>query len=167
MGAGENLIIEILNHGPHNRTTSVGKVFFSLSSINAEDEYDLELVIPEFDNTNSNLAKVSGSFHFILSMFKYYRDLYTDSENLLKEYDTNLNKRNYFLDNMNEPLKNYNKRHEEISRSKAIEGESISKGVGNISNQNQKDVLNGRNANNISAENEDIGRIILYIIFLN
>jgi hypothetical protein len=125
----------------------VGKVFFSLSSISTEDEYDLELVIPEYENKNSNLAKITGSFHFILSMFKYYRDLYTESENLLKEYETNLKKRNYFLDNMNEPLRNYNNKFDEISRSKAVEGDLASKGVTNISNQNQREVNNAKNLN--------------------
>ncbi len=105
-----------------------------MNSINAEDEYDLELVIPELDNPKSNLAKVTGSFHFILSMFKYYRDLFNESENLLKEYENNLNKRNYFMEVMNEPLNSFEIKHEENMKVKGTQPSS--------------DVNNGNNAFN-------------------
>jgi hypothetical protein len=57
-------------------------------------------------------------------MYKYYRDQFTESENLLKEYETNLNKRNYFIDNLNEPLKYFNSKIEENLKSKGMDAET-------------------------------------------
>jgi hypothetical protein len=54
-------------------------------------------------------------------MFKYYRDLFTESDNLLKDYESNLTKRNYFLEVMNEPLKSSDNTNEEILKVKGFE----------------------------------------------
>lgn len=82
-------------------------------------------------------------------MYKFYRDQFNESENLLKEYETNLNKRNYFLENLNEPLKFFNNKIEENLKAKGKNSEvhnKYSKG-GNNSLMNSREI-------NISTEKQ-------------
>jgi hypothetical protein len=101
------ILFEIVNNGV-DEIVVVGTVKFSLNSIKEQNEYDLELVIPENNNPKKNLAKIIGKIRFIWSHYNYYQDLHRRSENMLKTHENNLQKSKVLLENLNEPLKYFN-----------------------------------------------------------
>lgn len=83
----------------------IGMVKFPLDKIERQDEYDLELEIPDENDEKIITAKINAKIRFIWSWYKYYQDLYTKSEKHLQNYTNTIQRTNNLLENLNEPLK--------------------------------------------------------------
>lgn len=100
------LYFEVINNDDvHNEKQILGTVRFPLESIERQEEYELELEIPDDNDENIIMAKINAKVHFIWSMYKYYQDMLTKSERVLNNCTAMLQKTNRLLENLNEPFK--------------------------------------------------------------
>lgn len=100
------LYFEVINNDEiSGRKEVLGTVSFPLNKIERQDEYDLELEIPDENDENVNMAKINAKIQFIWSIYKYYQDLLTKSERVLQNCQAMLVKTNKLLENLNEPLR--------------------------------------------------------------
>ncbi len=84
---------------------TLGTVKFPLDRIERQEEYELELEIPDEDDDNLIMAKINAKIQFIWSIYKYYQDMYTKNERALQNCNTMLQKTTRLLENLNEPFK--------------------------------------------------------------
>jgi hypothetical protein len=100
------IYFEVINNDEMTgRKEVLGTVSFPLYKIERQDEYDLELEIPDENDENVNMAKINAKIQFIWSIYKYYQDLLTKSERVLQNCQAMLQKTNRLLENLNEPFK--------------------------------------------------------------
>ncbi len=83
----------------------LGTVKFPLDRIERQEEYDLELEIPDENDENLIMAKINAKIQFIWSVYKYYQDLSTKNERTLQNCANMLQKTTSLLENLNEPFK--------------------------------------------------------------
>ena len=101
----ENLFFDVYNINENNSENLIGTVKFPLDTIEKQEEYDLELEIPDEEDEKVINAKINAKIRFIWSIYKYYQDLYTKSERSLQNYNSQLQKTYQLLDSLNEPMK--------------------------------------------------------------
>ena len=100
------IYFEVMNNDETTgRKEVLGTVSFPLYKIERQDEYDLELEIPDEHDENVNMAKINAKIQFIWSIYKYYQDQLTKSERVLANCQAMLQKTNRLLENLNEPFK--------------------------------------------------------------
>ncbi len=100
------MYFEVINNDEFNgRKEVLGTVKFPLVKIERQDEYDLELEIPDDNDDNVIMAKINAKIQFIWSIYKYYQDQLTKSERVLQNCQAMLTKTNKLLENLNEPMK--------------------------------------------------------------
>jgi hypothetical protein len=98
------LYFEVINNDDSEKLT-LGTVKFPLDRIERQEEYELELEIPDEDDENLIMAKINAKIQFIWSIYKYYQDMYTKNERALQNCNIMLQKTTRLLENLNEPFK--------------------------------------------------------------
>jgi len=75
----------------------IGSKVFPLDDINSQEEYLVQIVIPETDNPNKIAAYINAKIIFYMSDYKYYESLRKKQEKRLKKYMTVANKATEYL----------------------------------------------------------------------
>jgi hypothetical protein len=99
------LYFDVLNTDRKGAKEILGTVKFPLDKIERQEEYDLELEIPDENDERIITAKINAKIKFIWSIYKYYQDLLAKSERNLQNCNAMLQKTNKLIENLNEPLK--------------------------------------------------------------
>ena len=97
-----------MNVDDNDEESALGTVKFPLDKIEKQEEYDLELEIPDEHDEKIINAKINAKIRFVWSTYKYYQDLYAKSERTLQNYNTMLTRTYQLIENLNEPLKYFN-----------------------------------------------------------
>lgn len=58
----------------------IGSIKFPLENIEKQDEYELELIIPDEEDERINAANIKAKITFIWSEFMLYQELHRESE---------------------------------------------------------------------------------------
>ena len=136
-----------MNMDDNDVESALGTVKFPLDKIEKQEEYDLELEIPdEYDERIIN-AKINAKIRFVWSTYKYYQDLYAKSERVLQNYNAMLTRTFQLIENLNEPLKYFNVMEDNFENQKEIvrdgssnilrsKGGNINIGAGGTTNVN-------------------------------
>lgn len=99
------LYFEVLNTDQFGQKEVIGAVKFPLDRIEKQEEYDLELEIPDENDDRIIMAKINAKIKFVWSVYKLYQDKLNKSERLLQNYNNMLQKTNKLLENLNEPMR--------------------------------------------------------------
>ena len=75
----------------------IGSKVFPLDDINSQEEYLVQIVVPEMDNPNKIAAYINAKIILYMSDFKYYESLRKKQEKRLKKYMAAANKATEYL----------------------------------------------------------------------
>ena len=75
----------------------IGSKVFPLDDINSQEEYLVQIVVPEMDNPNKIAAYINAKIILYTSDLKYYESLRKKQEKRLKKYMAAANKANEYL----------------------------------------------------------------------
>jgi|LauGreDrversion4_2_1035121.scaffolds.fasta_scaffold70026_3 hypothetical protein len=98
----ENLYFEICLYDQIKKKEElIGKVKFPLEKLESQDEFEIDIGIPDDYKADEYLATIKTKLQFIRSYYKYYQVLATKSENLKKELESSLNDYQKLYHNLN------------------------------------------------------------------
>jgi hypothetical protein len=98
----ENLYFEICLYDQIKKKEElVGKVKFPLEKLESQDEFEIDIGIPDDYKANEYLATIKTKLQFIRSYYKYYQVLATKTENMKKELESSLNDYQKLYHNLN------------------------------------------------------------------
>ena len=75
----------------------IGSKIFPLTEINSQEEYFVQILVPEIDNPNQIAAFINATIVLYMSDYKYYENLRKKQEQILKQYQKAANKANEYL----------------------------------------------------------------------
>jgi len=75
----------------------IGSKIFPLTEINSQEEYFVQILVPEIDNPNQIAAFINATIVLYMSDYKYYENLRKKQEQILKLYQKAANKANEYL----------------------------------------------------------------------
>jgi len=75
----------------------IGSKVFPLDDINSQEEYLVQIEVPEMDNSNKIAAYINAKIILYISDYKYYESLRKKQEKRLKKYMTAANKATEYL----------------------------------------------------------------------
>ena len=81
----------------NDQVFDIGSKVFPLDDINSQEEYLVQIVIPEIDNPNQNAAYINTKIVLYMSDFKYYESLRKKQEKRLKKYQAAAKKASEYL----------------------------------------------------------------------
>ena len=90
---------EFIMKGINNKGAefAIGSKIFPLSDIVSQEEYFVQIIVPEIDEPDKVAAYINGTILLYMSDFKYYEDLRKKQERRLKKYQIAANKANDYL----------------------------------------------------------------------
>lgn len=98
----ENLYFEICLYDQIKKKEElIGKVKFPLEKLESQDEYEIDIGIPDGYKSNEFIATINTKLQFIRSYYKYYQIQATKSENMKKELEFSLNEYQKLYQNLN------------------------------------------------------------------
>ena len=75
----------------------IGSKIFPLTEIISQEEYFVQIIVPEIDNPNKIAAFINATIVLYMSDYKYYENLRKKQEQILKQYQKAVNKANEYL----------------------------------------------------------------------
>ena len=90
--------------GINDRDTEfdIGSKIFPLNDITSQEEYFVQIVIPEIDNPNEVGAFINATIVLYMSDFKFYENLRKKQEKILKRYKKAVDKSAEYLKSVRE-----------------------------------------------------------------
>lgn len=79
----------------------IGKVKFPIEKLESQDEFEIDIGIPDDYKSDEYLATIKTKIQSIRSYYKYYQILATKSENMKKELEFSLNDYQKLYHNLN------------------------------------------------------------------
>ena len=81
----------------NNQIFDIGSKVFPLNNISSQEEYLVQIIIPEIDNPNKIVANINARIVLYMSDFKYYESLRKKQEKRLKKFMAAANKAAEYL----------------------------------------------------------------------
>ena len=81
---------------------TIGSKIFPLDEISSQEEYCVQIVIPEIEDPNKVAAYIKATIVLYMSDFKYYEDLRKNQENRLKIFQNAVDKSYKYLQDVRE-----------------------------------------------------------------
>jgi len=132
-----------------NQIIEIGKKLFPLEEISSQEEYTVQITIPEKDNKDKEAALINSKITLNWSDYKYYEEKKKNSENKLRKLNDALLKVNKYLielkDIYGSPLNNYN-----TEATRATKGHSSAYDT----NMHINESFSEKNINNYIQENQ-------------
>lgn len=96
------LIVQLyeFNDIQDNNPQELGQIQLNLNTIDNQNEFDIDLLIPDINNPGENTLIVKAKAYFIWNYTKYYTDLLKDREEMKTKIDGILNKTKNFYESL-------------------------------------------------------------------
>lgn len=86
----------------HNKEFDIGNKVFPLDEVTSQEEYTVQITIPEIEDENQVAAFINAKIILYWSDFEFYESKKKKSEQKLKKYKDALNKTNQYLNKIKE-----------------------------------------------------------------
>ena len=83
-------IMKVINS--KGKEFDIGSKVFPLSEINSQEEYFVQIIVPEIDRPKQIAAFINANIVLYMSDFKYYENLKNKQEKILMQYKRAENK---------------------------------------------------------------------------
>lgn len=143
------IVLLAVKDNDDNQIIEIGKKLFPLEEISSQEEYTVQITIPEKDNKDKEAALINSKITLNWSDYKYYEEKKKNSENKLRKLNDALLKVNKYLielkDIYGSPLNNYN-----TEATRATKGHSSAYDT----NMHINESFSEKNINNYIQENQ-------------
>ena len=93
--------------GKREKEDVIGSVRCPIDRVENQEEYEVEIIVPDENNPENPKAKIGAKMQFIKSFYQYYHDLMLKAEENKRSLETLLKESQKLFENLNGKLKIY------------------------------------------------------------
>ena len=139
----------------NNEEFDIGRKTFPLNEITSQEEYKVQITVPEIDAPDTIAAYINANIVLFWSDYAFFEEKKKKSEHKYKKYNDVLNKTNQYLKKIKEIYGDFSKIDEKINSN--IEMSSLRNNNNNYINNNYQNVYNDK-IDNFAQEKLQTGR---------